>query len=331
MALGHSHAPGEGHEPSRLGQRNALRWALGLNGALLVAELVGGFVFGSLALLADGAHMVTDVVGLVIALAALGLSERPATSKHTYGLQRSEVLAAQANGVLLLAATGVIVWEAARRLGNPHGFEGWPTLLIAVAGLAANAVSALMLAAQAGRSLNVRGAMLHLAADAATSVGVIIAAAAALVWHIAWPDPVVSLVIAAVVLWTAWGLLRDTTHVLLEGTPRHLDPEVVTAALTADPAVSEVHHLHLWDLASDTTALSAHVVLEGELTLHDAQRHADRLTDVLADEFGVGHTTLQIECHPCEPEPETAVELTAAVAPAPETGDETAPEDSPAG
>jgi cobalt-zinc-cadmium efflux system protein len=272
-----------------------------LNSALLLAEVIGALVFGSLSLLADGVHMLTDVVGLGIAAAAFRLAERPATDRHSYGLQRAEVLAAQANGVLLLGASVVIVVEAIGRLGRGHHFDGWPTLGIALAGLAANVVSAALVARHAGRSLNLRAAMAHLAADAATSVAVVVAAGAMLVWGATWPDPVISLLIALVVVWTAWVLLRDTTHVLLEGTPHHLDPHDVTAALVADPAVEEVHHLHLWDLASDTTALSAHVVLGGELTLHDAQRHADRLKRLLEERFGVAHATLEVECHPCEP------------------------------
>ncbi len=294
-----------GHRESlakRMRQRSALRWALLLNAALLIAELVGGFVFSSLALLADGAHMVTDVVGLAIALGAIALMQRPATDRHSYGLLRAEVLAAQANGVLLLAATVVIVAEAIARLGAPQTPDGWPMLGVALGGLAANALSALLVAREAGRSLNVRGALLHLLADAATSVGVVMAAIAAIVWGAGWVDPTVSLLIAVAVIVTAWRLLRDTTHVLLEGTPRHLVPSDVLAALAADPAVSEVHHLHLWDLASDTPAMSAHVVLEGELTLHDAQARSGELKKLLAERFGIEHATLEIECHTCEPE-----------------------------
>jgi cobalt-zinc-cadmium efflux system protein len=132
-------------------------------------------------------------------------------------------------------------------------------------------------------------------------VVVVVAAGAELLWHAAWVDPAASLAIGAVVVWASWGLLRDATHVLLEGTPRGLDPAAVIASLTADPAVTSVHHLHLWDLASDTTALSAHVVLEGPLTLHEAQTEAARLKTRLANDFGVQHATLEVECHACEP------------------------------
>jgi cobalt-zinc-cadmium efflux system protein len=309
MAQGHgrgrghdhgAHAPTASADPAvRAKQQRALRWALALNGGLLVAELVGGLVFGSLALLADAVHLLTDVVGLAIALLAVRLLGRPATDRHSYGLQRAEVLAAQANGLLLVTATIVITVESVRRLSHTTSFDAGPTLIIAAVGLVANTASALVVSREAGRSLNLRGAVLHLAGDAATSMAVVFAAVAELAWHAAWVDPAASLLIGAVIVWTAWALLRDTTHVLLEGTPRHLDPAVVAAALSADPAVASVHHLHMWDLASDTPALSAHVVLGGPLTLHEAQVHAERLKHVLSAEFGISHATLEVECHEC--------------------------------
>ncbi|HSJ45180.1 MAG TPA: cation diffusion facilitator family transporter [Euzebyales bacterium] len=283
-------------------RRRALRIALGLNGGFMFAELIGGFVFGSLALLADAAHMLSDVAGLAVALVAQHLIDRPASVRHTFGLHRAEVLGAQANGVLLLASAGWILFEAVRRLSDPPVVAGRGVLIVAVLGLAINIGSAVLLARASGRSLNMRGAYAHMLADAAGSVGVIVAAVAVITAGAYWVDPVASMFIGLLVVATAWGLLRDTTHVLLEGVPDSIDPAEVERWLAAAPGVSSVHHLHLWNLTSETAALSAHVVLEGQPTLHQAQARGDVLKDRLADEFAIVHSTLELECHQCEAE-----------------------------
>lgn len=278
-------------------RRRALRIALGANAAFMVAEAVGGVVFGSLALLADATHMLADVAALTIALVAQALMERPSTARHTFGLQRAEVLGAQANGVLLLATSGWIVFEAVRRLGTPADVDGAGLLVVAVLGLAVNVVSAVLLARSAGDSLNMRGALLHMIADAASSVAVIVAGIAIVVAGADRVDAVASLVIGVLVVWTAWRLLHDTTHVLLEAAPRDLDPPVVEQFLRQQPGVASVHHLHIWHLTSEVPALSAHVVLDGRMTLHDAQRKGERLKSALADRYGIGHSTLELDCH----------------------------------
>lgn len=281
-------------------QRRALRIALVANGAFLGVEVAGGLLFNSLALLADAAHMLSDVAALGIALFALRLLDRPATTEHTFGLQRAEVLGAQLNAVTLFAASGWILYEAVRRLGEPPEVLGGGLLVVATTGLVVNVGSAALLARAAGRSLNMRGAYVHMALDAAGSVAAIAAGVSVVAWDALWVDPVVSIAIAALVLWSAGRLMRETVHVLLEGVPRHLAPEDVEAHLFADDAVEDVHHLHLWSLASDVPALSAHVVLAGELSLHDAQEEGDRLRRDLRERFGIEHTTLELECHGCE-------------------------------
>jgi cobalt-zinc-cadmium efflux system protein len=173
-------------------------------------------------------------------------------------------------------------------------------LTIATLGLVVNVGSAALLARARGQSLNMHGAFVHMAVDAAGSVAAIVAGLAVTLWDATWVDPVASIVIALLVLWSAWGLLRDTAQVLLEGTPRGLDPVAVEAALAADPDVESVHHLHLWNLASDVPALSAHVVLRGEKTLHDAQISTERLKQELDHRFGITHATLELECHACD-------------------------------
>ncbi len=291
-----------GHDRAAIrgGQRRALVLSLGFNGAFLVAEVVGGLVFRSLALLADAAHMTSDVAGLVIALVAQRLLERPATARHSYGLQRAEVLGAQASAVTLLAAAGWIVYEAIQRLDEPAEVGGGGLLVVAVLGLVVNLGSAALLARARAGSLNMHGAFVHMAVDAAGSVGAIVAGVGVVVWGADWVDPAMSMVIAALVLWSAWGLLRATAHVLLEGAPSGIDPSEVEAAVGTDDAVEAVHHLHLWNLASDVPALSAHVVIRDEVSLHDAQATGDRLKALLDERFGIEHATLELECHACE-------------------------------
>lgn len=296
---GHDDRPGHAHRPvDRAAQRRALRLTLLANAVFLVVEVVAGLATRSLALLADSAHMASDVAALVVALGAQHLLERPATDRHSYGLQRAEVLGAQANGIGLLVVAAWIIVTAVQRLGSPTDVHGGPLVVVALLGLAVNLVSVAILQRAAGESLNMRGAMLHMGLDAAGSVAAVIAGIAA-VQGAHRVDPAVSILVAVLVLWSAWSLLRSTAHVLLEGTPRGVDPDAVTKALLAQAGVEAVHHLHVWSLASDVPALSAHVVLEGEQTLHDAQAAGGRLKELLDHRFGITHATLELECHPC--------------------------------
>lgn len=297
---------GHDHDLAHIGdvseqRRRALRISLYANAGFMVAEIVGGIVFGSLALLADAAHMLSDVAGLAIALLAQRLIERPASVRHTFGLQRAEVLGAQANGVLLLATAGWILFEAVRRIGDAPDVAGPGLLIVATLGLTVNIGSAVLLARASGKSLNMRGAYSHMLSDAAGSVGAIVAGLAVTLFDANWVDPAASVFIAALVVWTAWGLLRDTTHVLLEGAPNDIDPEQVERWLADSPGVASVHHIHLWHLTSEATALSAHLVLDGEPSLHQAQACGDDIKHSLADRFAIRHTTLELECHACEP------------------------------
>lgn len=288
------------HHGGRSAQRRALWIALIANGGFMVVEVVGGLAFGSLALLADAAHMASDVAGLAVALVAQRLVERPASARHTFGLERAEVLGALGNAVLLLGTAAYVFVEAAGRLSQPVEVEGAGLLAVATLGLLVNVGSAVLLARTGGRSLNVRAATTHLAADALGSVGAILAGVAVVTIGATWVDPLVSVLIGVLVLVAAWRLLRDTLHVLLEGAPAHLDPSAVEEALLAGLDVRSVHHLHLWNIASDTPALSAHVVLTGGMGLHDAQRRADALKADLERRFGIAHSTLELECHRCE-------------------------------
>ena len=280
--------------------RRALWVALGANTALLAAEVVGGLAFASLALLADAAHLATDVVGLAVALVAQTLMTRPVSGRRTFGLRRAEALGAQANAVLVLAAAAWIVVEALGRLGHDHRVDGGGLLAIATVGLVVNGASAAYLARAGTRQLNLRAAFVHLVADVAASVAVMVAAVGIVVFGADWLDPVASLVIGVLVAVSCWGLLRDTTNVLLEAAPRDVDVADVERALFAAPGVEAVHHLHVWEVASDLPALSAHVVLNGTPSLHDAQVRGGQLKTMLADRFGIAHATLELECHECD-------------------------------
>lgn len=297
-----SHEHDHNHGVTAGMQRTALWIALALNALFLVIEVVGGIAFNSLALIADAAHMTSDVAGLVIALIAQTLMTRAPTRRHSYGLKRAEVLGAQINGLLLVVVSGWIIYEAIGRLSEPHDVAGMGVLVVASLGLVANLVSAVILARARGTSLNMRGAFIHMSADAAGSVAAIVAGLAIVLWRAEWVDPVASIGIAILVLIATWGLLRDTIGVLLEGAPKGIDPDEVEIVIADQDGVESVHHVHLWSLSSDQSALSAHVVLAGEVTLHEAQERGDRIKVLLASRYGIDHATLELECHACEVE-----------------------------
>jgi cobalt-zinc-cadmium efflux system protein len=295
----HHHEHGGATTATPEARRRALVLALVLNAGLLVVQIVAGVAFGSLALLADSAHLATDVVALGLAFVALRLSARPASARTTYGWERAEVLAALANAALLLVASVWIVYEAIGRFSDPSSVDGAGVAIVGVIGLAVNGGSAWLVARVSGQNLNLRGAFLHLASDALGSLGVIVAGVVVATTGADWVDPAISLAITALVLVATWSLVRDASAVLLEQAPRGMDGEAIEAALLADPRVEAVHHVHLWSLGSETPALSAHVVLAGEPTLHAAQLVGNELRAALGQQFGIDHATLELECHDC--------------------------------
>ena len=280
----------------------ALQISLAANAGFFVVQLLASIAFGSLALLADSAHMASDVVALAVALLAQALSTRPASARNTYGMLRAEVLAAQANAIVLVVVSGWVCFEAVQRFADPRAVNGLGVLVVGALGLAVNGGSAWLLARAGGNNLNLHGAFLHLASDAAGSFGVVVTGAVILTTGADWVDPAVSILIALLVLVAAWRLLRDATRVLLEGAPKGLDVTEIETALARAPDVEAIHHLHVWSIGSETPALSAHVVLAGERTLHDAQECGARLKALLVDRFGIEHATLELECHACDDE-----------------------------
>ncbi len=276
----------------RRDQRRRLAIALWLAASYMVAEIVGGLITGSLALLADAGHMLSDVAGLGLSFFALWLSQRPASEERTFGWQRVEILAALANGVALVAIALVIVIEAIERLGAPRDVEGGLMMLIATGGLLVNLASLAVLQRARDHSLNMRGAWLHVLSDALGSVGAIGAGAAIWAFGWEWADPVASLVIAVLITASAWHLLRDTVQVLLEGAPRHIRVGEVRAALLAVPGVAAIHDLHVWTITSGLVSMSCHVQSTNDVE-HTSLLHA--LQETLARGFDIHHTTIQIE------------------------------------
>jgi cobalt-zinc-cadmium efflux system protein len=272
--------------------RRALTIALLLVVVLMVAEVVAGMLGHSLALLADAGHLFTDAAALGFALIASAMAARPAAGRWTFGYSRLEILAAQANGITLGLIALWVVWSAAHRLVNPHDVRGGLVLLVALGGIVMSIAASVVLARASRESLNVRGAFLHVVTDIAAFGAA--AVAGGLILATGWDrfDPIASLAVAALMLWSSIQLLRESTVIFLERAPSDADPEAIGHALVGEEGVVEVHDLHVWTVTSGFPALSAHVLVEPGADCHAARR---RLEQVLADEFGLSHTTLQVD------------------------------------
>jgi cation diffusion facilitator family transporter len=292
MGHGHTHAP----VTAAGGQRHRLIVVLVLTLAVLAAEVVGAVVSGSLALLADAGHMATDAAGIALALAAVTLAQRPARGRRTFGWQRVEILAAVANGLLLLGVAGYVLVEAVRRIGHPPEIGSGLMLAVAAVGLAVNLVSLGILHRGRGESLNIRGAYLEVLADALGSVAVIVAAAVIMITGWTPADIVASAVIGVLVLPRAWHLLRDALDVLLEAAPRGVDLHDVRTHILEVEGVIGVHDLHAWTITSGLPVLSAHVVVTEEaLAAGHGGRVLDSLCECLGEHFDMDHCTFQLE------------------------------------
>jgi cobalt-zinc-cadmium efflux system protein len=276
----------------RARNRRVLAAVLGLTVAYTAVEFVGGLLTGSLALLADAAHMLSDNLALSLALIAVWLAGRPSTPERSFGYQRAEVLAALANGVLLVLLAIWIFVEAWGRFSDPpEVLAGW-VVLVALVGLGVNLASAAILERAAHDSLNVRAALRHVLADALGSVGVLAAALVILVTDWRYADPIAGVLIALLVLASSWSVIRDSVHILLEGAPRGMDARELGRRMTEVPGVVEVHDLHIWTITSGFPALSAHVLVERGDDCHARRRE---LEELLLRDYGIGHTTLQVD------------------------------------
>ena len=294
--MAHSHGHGHDHGHAHPATRGRLTAVLALTFGFLLVEVAAGLFTGSLALLADAGHMLTDVAGLVLALLATKLAERPASPRRTFGYHRAEVLAALTNAFLLLGVAGYILAEAWNRWSTPQDVPSRAVLLVASAGLLVNLVGAVLLQAGARTSLNLRGAYNEVVADALSSIGVIVGAVVMGLTGWQRVDTLVAVAIALFVLPRTWGLLRETLHVLLEGTPREVDLTALRTAMEDVPGVKTVHDLHVWTLTSGVHALSAHAILQDGAT--HGQVLGDLRTRVTAG-FPITHVTVQLEERCC--------------------------------
>ena len=299
----HSHGAGCGHGLSTGSLDRAMAAGVALNTLFVAAEAVAGVTAGSLALLADAGHNAGDVLGLLLAWGASWLARRPPSRRYTWGLRRSTIYAALANAVLLLVACGGIAWEAIHRLQSPAPVAGPIVIAVASLGVVINTLTALLFL-KGQSDANVRGAFLHMAADAAVSLGVVLAGAAIALTGATWIDPVTSLVVAAVIVAGTWGLFRESLDLALDAVPRGVEPEAIEAALAALPGVQEVHDLHVWGASTSEISLTVHVVVV-DGTNHD--RLLSEAEAVLRERFRVAHSTIQIEgpaaCEQCRQRP----------------------------
>jgi cobalt-zinc-cadmium efflux system protein len=297
MGAGHHHHHGHshGHAHGAARNRRRLTWTLALAAVYMVAELVGGLMANSLALLADAGHMLSDVGALALALFAMWMARKPATPRRTFGYLRTEILAALFNAATLVAISLFIFVEAYARFQRPEPVAGLTVMWIAAGGLAVNVAGLFVLHGGRDESLNIRGAWLHMLTDALGSVGAILGGLAVYAFGWRWADPAVSVAIAMLVLYSSWHLLRESVNVLLEGTPGHIDLEAVRGAMLEVDGVEEVHDLHVWTITSGMEAMSGHVVVGDRLQRRQSGEILSDLHCLLHDRFGLHHLTIQIE------------------------------------
>jgi cobalt-zinc-cadmium efflux system protein len=287
MSIHHHHHA----EPSSTLDR-AFGFGILLNLGFVAIEAWYGWKVDSLALLADAGHNLSDVAGLVLAWVATVVGRRRANTRNTYGWQRASVLAAFVNALLLLLAMGALAWEAITRLPGGAATDGRTIIWVASIGIVINAATALLFMRNQAHDLNVRGAFLHMAADAAVSAGVVVGGLLYLAYGWGWLDPVLSLAIAAIIVIGSWRLFKQSLHLLFDGVPEHVDPVAVEKWLAALPGVSQVHDLHIWALSTTEVALTAHLVMPGG---HPGDAFLEEITEELHHDFQISHPTLQIE------------------------------------
>lgn len=295
---GHHHHDHQEHTHRVAGSGRAFGIAVVLNVGFVLIEVAAGVWSGSMALLADAGHNLSDVLALLLAWAASILASRPARAGYTYGFKSSSILAAIANAALLWVALGAILFETIHRFFNPAPIEGGVMIGVAAAGIAINALSAALFATGQKEDLNLHAAFVHLLADAAVSAGVVIAGVAIWLTGRAWIDPLTSLLITLAIGWGSWGLLKNAVRMGLHAVPPGIDPDEVQRWLMARPGVSTVHDLHIWPMSTTETALTAHVEMPGG---HPGDAVLHRLSEELAHHFGIDHSTIQIELggEPC--------------------------------
>ncbi|MDO3635358.1 cation diffusion facilitator family transporter [Mycolicibacterium arseniciresistens] len=288
--VAHDHA--HQHGVSADADRRWLALALGLIATFMVAEVIVGVLAGSLALITDAGHMLTDAASIVLALIAIRLAARPAKGSYTYGLKRAEILSAQANGITLLLMACYFVFEGVRRLINPHEVEGGLVFVTALVGIAVNVAATWCISRANRSSLNVEGAYQHILNDLFAFIATAIAGAVVWLTGFVEADAIAALVVAALMVKAGWGLVRASGRIFMEAAPQNMDPEIVGRQLTSIDGVAEVHDLHIWEITSGQAALSAHVLVDTRADCHGVRA---QLEELLHTDHGIDHTTLQID------------------------------------
>jgi cobalt-zinc-cadmium efflux system protein len=289
---GHDHGHAHSHSHDDGGNERRLVVVLVLTALYMLAEAIGGWLSHSLALIADAGHMLSDVAALGLSLFAVWISRRPPTPARSYGYHRTEILAALANAATLIAISVWVCVEAYHRLNEPHTIAGRMVMAIAAGGFLINVAGMWVLSGGRASNLNIRGAWLHVATDALGNIGTVVAGAAVAYLGWLWADPVASVLIAALVCWSAWALLTESVDVLMEGTPSGIDPAKVRDALGMVSGVQTIHDLHIWSIASGRVSLSAHISVDGSRPDRDVLRE---LCSTIRQDFGITHVTLQLE------------------------------------
>ena len=295
MANSHNHTRDHGHSHAPANYNRAFAIGVALNVVYIVVEATYGILADSLALLADAGHNLSDVLGLLLAWGANYLAHRKPTERHTYGWRKSTILAALTNAIILLVAMGGIAWEAVQRISNPMPAAGKTIIIVAAIGVAINTATALLFLSGRKQDLNIRGAFLHMAADAGVSAGVVLAGGVILSTGWLWIDPAVSLIITAIILAGTWGLLRDSFNLALDAVPAGIDPEAVKSYLSDLPGVKGVHDLHIWAMSTSETALTAHLL---KPDASDDDTLIEQAGRQLQERFGIAHITIQWERRP---------------------------------
>ncbi len=287
MAHEHTHTHSEVKDYGK-----AFAIGIALNLIYIIIEASYGFMINSLALIADAGHNLSDVLGLLLAWGASYLVKKAATEKHTYGFRKSSVLAALLNALILLVAIGAITWEAIGRFGNPQIIEGKIVMIVAGIGVLINSATALLFFSGRKQDLNIKGAFLHMAADAGISLGVVIVGVALIYTSLHWLDPLISILIALIIFWGTWGLLKDSVNLALDAVPENIDKKDIEQYLASLPEIEKFHDLHIWALSTTETALTVHAVVHHAC---DRNRLIEAISDQLKHKYNIIHSTIQLE------------------------------------
>ncbi len=303
----HGHADSQDHEHEHVhdlrqrssGGRKDLLVALAITLLMMVAEVIGGLISNSLALLSDAGHMLTDNLALLLSFFAMKFASMPATERRTFGFYRLEILAALINGIILVLISLLIIYQAYLRVINPQRVEGVLMLVVAVIGLVANIIGAAVLIKHSHANLNIRGAYLHIVGDALSSVGVVIGGIIILYtgWYLI--DPILSILISLVIIYGAWSLVKESVSILLESVPAHIDIDTVASEIGKISGVREAYHIHVWSITSGVYAMSAHILIDDQL-VSGSKDLIDSIRSLLADKFKILHSTIQLECERCD-------------------------------